>query len=83
MAKQVALSIAKEKLSEIVDDVRRGEEAVIIRKHDRPVAAIVEIERYQRMQEIEDRFTQLELRAALKGKKFRLEQVLSELGITS
>lgn len=83
MAKEVALSTAKEKLSELVDDVRRGQEAVIIRKHDRAVAAIVEIERYRRMQEIEDRFTQLELREALRGKKFPLEQVLSELGITS
>lgn len=81
--KQVALSTAKEKLSELVDDVRRGHDDVIISKHDRPVAALVEIDRYRRMQELEDRFTQLELKAALRGKQYRLEEVLSELGITA
>lgn len=81
--KEVALSTAKEKLSELVDDVRRGRESVIIRKHDKPVAALVEIDRYQRLQELEDRFTRLELKAALRGKQYRLDEVLSELGITA
>ncbi len=81
--KEVALSTAKEKLSELVDDVRHGHADVIIRKHDKPVAALVEIERYRRMQELEDRFTQLELKAALRGKQYRLDEVLSELGITA
>ena len=79
--KEVALSTAKAKLSELVDDVRRGHDDVIIRKHDKPVAALVEIDRYRRMQGLEDRFMQLELKAARRGKQYRLDEVLSELGI--
>jgi prevent-host-death family protein len=79
--KEVALSTAREKLCELVDDVRRGHGDVIIRKHDTPVAALVEIDRYRRMQDLEDRFTQRELKAALRGKRHRLDQVLSELGV--
>ncbi|HYH08942.1 MAG TPA: type II toxin-antitoxin system Phd/YefM family antitoxin [Thermoanaerobaculia bacterium] len=80
--KEVALSTAKEKLSELVDDVRLGEQdAVVIRKHEKPVAVLVEVERYQRMQELEDRFMQLELKQALRGRKYRLDEILRELGI--
>lgn len=33
-------------------------------------------------QELEDRFRQIELKRALAGRKYRLEEVLSELGVT-
>jgi prevent-host-death family protein len=81
--KEVALSTAQETLSALVDDVQRGHDDVIIRNDDKPVAVLVEIDRYHRMQELEDRFTQLELNAALRGKQYPLEEVLSELGITA
>jgi prevent-host-death family protein len=83
LMKEVALSTAQEQLSELVDDVRRHHDDVIISSNDQPVAALVEIDRYRRMQELEDRFTQLELKAALRGKQYPLEEVLSELGITA
>ena len=79
--REIALSTVKTKLSEIVDEVRRGQD-VMISKHEKPVAVLVEVERYQRLQEIEDRFAKLELTRALRGKKYRLEEVLNELDIT-
>lgn len=79
---EVGLSTAKEKLSELVDDVRLGEQdAVIIRKHEKAVAVLVEVKRYQRLQELEDRFLQLELKQALRGRKYKLDEVLRELGL--
>ena len=79
--REIALSAVKNKLSEIVDEVRRGRD-ILISKHEKPVAVLVEVERYQRLQEIEDRFAKLELTRALRGKKYRLEEVLNELDIT-
>jgi prevent-host-death family protein len=79
--REIALSAVKNKLSEIVDEVRRGQD-VVISKHEKPVAVLVEMERYQRLQEIEDRFAKIELTRALRGKKYRLEEVLNELDIT-
>jgi len=79
--REIALSAAKNKLSEIVDEVRRGRD-VVISKHEKPVAVLVEMERYQRLQEMEDRLAKLELAKALRGKKYRLEEVLNELDVT-
>jgi len=50
--KQIQLSIAKAKLSELVDEVERGE-TVVITRHGKPVARIVpeEAERRARFDE--------------------------------
>lgn len=77
--KQVALSEAKAKLSELVDEVRRSRDSVVIRKRSNPVVVLVEMETFRRLQEIEDRVTSLKLRQALKGRKTPLRQVLREL----
>jgi prevent-host-death family protein len=77
--KQVALSEAKAKLSELVDEVRRSRSSVVIQKRQNPVAVLVEMDRFRRLQEIEDRLLSLQLQEALKGKKVPLRQVLSEL----
>lgn len=78
--KAVPVSDAKAKLSELVDDVRRTSREVVIKKHDKEVVVIVEIDRFKRLQNLENRMRQAELRRALQGKKFRLEDVLSEIG---
>jgi prevent-host-death family protein len=78
--KQVALSEAKAKLSELVDEVRRSRGSIVIQRRSNPVAVLVEMDRFRRLQEMEDRVTSLQLREALRGRKTPLRKVLSELG---
>jgi prevent-host-death family protein len=77
--RQVALSEAKAKLSELVDEVRRLRTPIVIRKRNTPAVVLVEMDAYRRLQEMEDRLLSLQLRDALKGKKYPLRKVLSEL----
>jgi prevent-host-death family protein len=76
--KTIALSEAKARLSEIVDDLRRDLQDIAIEKHGKSVAVLVEPRRYERLREVDDTATRLELRAALRGRKYRLEDVLNE-----
>lgn len=77
--RQVALSEAKAKLSELVDEVRRLRNPIVIRKRKTAAAVLVEMEAFRRLQEMEDRLLSLQLREALKGKKYPLRKLLSEL----
>jgi len=69
----------KPKLSELVQEVRRERNPIVIRKWDTPAAVLVEMEAFRRLQEMEDQFLALKLREALKGKKYPLRKVLGEL----
>jgi prevent-host-death family protein len=77
--RQVALSEAKAKLSELVDEVRRLHNPIVIQKRNTPAAVLVEMDSFRRLQEIEDRMIALQLREALKGKKYPLRKILDEL----
>jgi prevent-host-death family protein len=77
--KQVRLAEAKARLSELVEEVRRERNPIIIQKRDTPAAVLVEPEAFRRLQENEDQFLALKLREALKGKKYPLRKVLAEL----
>lgn len=77
--RQVALSEAKAKLSELVDEVRRLRNPIVIQKRNTPAAVLVEMDAYRRLQEMEDRLIALQLREALRGKKYPLRKVLAEL----
>jgi len=77
----VSLSDAKTRLSELVDQVRTKTSHVVIQKRERPVAALVEIEHFRRLQQLEDRMIRQELRAALRGPKRPLRQVLEDLDL--
>jgi len=77
--RQVALSEAKAKLSELVDEVRRLRNPIVIRKRNTPAAVLVEMDAFRRLQEMEDRLIALQLREALKGRKYPLRKILSEL----
>ncbi len=77
--RQVRLAEAKAKLSELVDEVRRERNPIVIQKRDTPAAVLVEMGAFRRLQEMEDQFLALKLREALKGKKYPLRKVLGEL----
>jgi len=79
--KKVALSDATAHLSEFVDEVRTGGEPIVIHKRNKDLVVLVEIERFRRLQELEDRFRSLRLREALCGKTFTLRKVLAELNL--
>jgi PHD/YefM family antitoxin component YafN of YafNO toxin-antitoxin module len=77
--KTIALSEANARLSEIVDDLRHDLQDVAIEMYGERVAALIESRRYERLRDLDDAETRLELRAALRGRKYRLEHVLNEL----
>lgn len=77
--KQVALAEAKAKLSELVDEVRRLRNPIMIRKRNTPAAVLVELDAFHRFQQMEDELLSLQLREALKGKKYPLRKVLGAL----
>lgn len=77
--KTIALSDAKAKLSDVIDTVRRDRQDIVIERHKKGVVVLVEAERYERLRQVEDAVTRLELQKALRGKKYRLEDVLNEL----
>ena len=77
--RQVALSEAKAKLSELVEEVRRSRSPIVIRKRNMAAAVLVEMDAFRRLQEMEDRMLSLQLREALRGKKYPLRKLLSEL----
>jgi prevent-host-death family protein len=77
--RQVRLTEAKAKLSELVDEVRRERNPIVIQKRDTPAAVLVEVEAFRLLQEMQDQFLALKLREALRGKKYPLRKVLGEL----
>jgi prevent-host-death family protein len=77
--RQVALTEAKAKLSELVEEVRRSRSPIVIRKRNMAAAVLVEMDAFRRLQEMEDRMLSLQLREALRGKKYPLRKLLSEL----
>jgi prevent-host-death family protein len=77
--RQVALTEAKAKLSELVEEVRRSRSPIVIRKRNMAAAVLVEMDAFRRLQEMEDRMLSLQLREALKGKKYPLRKLLREL----
>ena len=81
--REVSLSDAKTKLSQLVDEVRTGAaRAIEIVRHKRPVAALVGIDTLRKFQRLEDRLLCLELEEALaKGKKTPLREVLKGLDL--
>ncbi len=81
--KTIGLPEAKARLSEIVDDLRRDLQDVAIEKHGKSVAVLVEPRRYERLRDLDDAAMRLELRTALRGRKYGLEDVLNELSFRS
>jgi prevent-host-death family protein len=77
--KTIVLSQAKARLAEIVDDLRRDLLDVAIEKHGKSVAVLVEPRRYERLRGLDDAVMRLELRKALRGRKYVLEDVINEL----
>jgi prevent-host-death family protein len=79
--KSVAIAEAKSHLSSLVDEVRTSRKAIEIRKRDQPAAYLVEAETYKRLQGIEDSVRAEQIRRALKGPKYDIEEVLRSIDL--
>lgn len=79
MAKEVLMSEARSNLSKLVDEVRMNTRDIIIRLREVPAAVLMNMDRYNRLTQIEDKLLAIELRDALKGGTRPLEKVLEEL----
>lgn len=78
--KYVALSAMKAKLSTFVDEVRIDGEPIVIQKHEKDAAVLIKMDQFLRWREMEDLVTSLQLKEALKGRRYKLREVLRELG---
>jgi prevent-host-death family protein len=78
------LSRARARLTESVNRVNYRGERIVIRKHGRPVAALVPVKDLDLIRELEDRIDLEDVRKALaeaKGKFIPWETVKRELGL--
>jgi prevent-host-death family protein len=79
--KSVAIAEAKTKLSSLVDEVRTSRKPIEIRRRDQPAAYLVEAEMFKRLQRLEDSVRAQQLRRALQGPRYTLEEVLAEIDL--
>ena len=66
MTARVSASVAREKFAEIVNRVEYRGERVIVRRHNRDVAAVIPVEDLELLQRVED---QMDIKDALKALK--------------
>jgi prevent-host-death family protein len=79
--KSVALTEAKTQLSLLVDEVRASGEPIEILEQGEPAAYLVGVGLFKRLRGIEDSVRTEQLRRALEGPRYDLEDVLTELGL--
>ena len=82
MASGISASLAREKFADIVNRVEYRGERVIVRRHNRDVAAVIPIEDLELLQKVED---QMDIKDALKALKEprgkTAKQLRTELGL--
>jgi prevent-host-death family protein len=66
VAPRVSASVAREKFAEIVNRVEYRGERVIVRRHNRDVAAVIPVEDLELLQRVEE---QMDIKDALKALK--------------
>lgn len=83
--KLMPISVAKAKLSNLVNEITDGNEKIILRNNE-PKAVLMSIDMYERLLEAEADLEALiiahERMQNPDGKKYSIEEVMKELGIT-
>lgn len=79
--KSVAIAEAKAKLSALVDEVRTSRKPIEIRRRDQPAVYLMEAETFKRLQGLEDSVRTVQLRQALEGDRWALEDILANVGL--
>ena len=82
MAPRMNASVAREKFADIVNRAEYRGERVIVRRHNRDVAAVIPIEDLKLLQRVEDRMDIKDALKALKGPRGKTsKQLKAELGL--
>jgi len=82
MAPTLSATAARGKFAEIVNRVEYGGERVIVRRHNRDVAAVIPIEDLRLLQEVEDRMDIKDALKALREPRGKTsKQLKAELGL--
>lgn len=76
-------SEAREKFSEVLNEVSFGRQRLVLQRHGKDLVAIIPIEDLALLEELEDRADLLAAREALaeKGPRVSWSQVKSEMGV--
>lgn len=82
MAPRMSASVARKKFADIVNRVEYRGERVIVRRHNRDVAAVIPMEDLQLLQKVEDRMDIKDALKALKEPRGKTsKQVKADLGL--
>jgi prevent-host-death family protein len=82
MPARLSASRAREKFADIVNRVEYGGERVIVRRHNRDVAAVIPIEDLELLQRVEDRMDVKDALKALREPRGKTaKQLRAELGL--
>ena len=82
MASRMSASAAREKFADIVNRVEYRGERVVVRRHNRDVAAVVPIEDLELLQKVENRLDIKDALKALREPKGKTsKQLKAELGL--
>jgi len=77
----VAISVAKAKLSELIDEMYTSGTPVVIRRRNKPAAVLVEVAEYEQLSELRDTVRNVQIRKALQGELYDLDEVIAGLGL--
>jgi antitoxin Phd len=82
VAPRMSASVARKKFADIVNRVEYRGERVIVRRHNRDVAAVIPMEDLQLLQKVEDRMDIKDALKALKEPRGKTsKQVKADLGL--
>ena len=84
-AESLEITEVRHNLAEVINQVAYGKERVLITRHGKQLVALVPVEDYQLLEDLEDRIDLEKTRAALEEAKSQgtvpWEQVKAELGL--
>lgn len=80
---RIPASQAREKFAEILNEVAFGNERVVLHRHGKPVAVVVSVEDWRKLEELEDRTDLAAAKKALadRTKAVAWKSVKEELGL--
>ena len=81
MSPKLTASAARQNFSDILNRAAYGRERVIVHRGKKPVAAVVPIEDFELLEELEDRIDITEARKRLKEATIPWSKIKKELGL--
>ncbi len=79
--KRYAISAAKARLSELVDEVRTAGTHVVIHRRSKDAAVLMSTAEFEELIKLRDTYRTAKIAQALKGEKYDLDEVIAELDL--